>query len=486
MPTSPPRVIAIDWSGAASGAHRKIWLAEVRGGELVRIEAGRSRDEVRDHLIEEALRDPRMIVGFDFAFSFPAWFLEQRRLASAKELWALAGREAEVWLAACESPFWGRPGRGKPELPEHFRRTDRDVPNVGGVRPKSVFQIGGAGTVGTASLRGMPVLHRLADAGFRIWPFDAPGWPLVVEIYPRILTGQVVKSSRDDRAAFLARRYPSLGGDLLARAVSSDDAFDAAVSALVMAEHVESLSALPVTNDRQALLEGLIWYPSPGGGPGSGSSPMASIDTPVKMDRDLSTGYARLLDALSFAADKHRNQRRKDVAASPYINHPIRVAEILAGPGGVGDEAILMAAILHDTIEDTETTPDELEARFGLEIRRLVEEVTDDKRLPKDERKRLQVEHAPSLSVGAQQIKIADKIANISDVAYDAPDDWGFKRRRAYLDWTEDVVAGCRGCNPKLEQHYNRVLVECRASIVRQEKAAVEVALRDKVASTSA
>jgi len=174
---------------------------------------------------------------------------------------------------------------------------------------------------------------------------------------------------------------------------------------------------------------------------------------------------ASLLTALRFAAQKHSRQRRKDSDASPYINHPIAVAEILARVGKVTDLAILQAAILHDTIEDTQTTPDELDERFGQEVHLLVQEVTDDKSLAKEERKRLQIEHAPHLSAGAKQIKMADKICNLGDITPTEPPDWPLDRKRKYLDWAESVVAGCRGCNPPLEQHFDAVLKEKRRAL---------------------
>ncbi len=259
------RVIAIDWSGARKDAEKRIWLAEAVEGSLVRLENGRSRDQIAEHLVAEAERDPRFVAGFDFAFSLPAWFLEERELQSAQELWALADYEAERWLARCEPPFWGRPGKGRPVLGaerSHFRVTDTSVPATGGIRPKSVFQIGGAGAVGTGSLRGLPILHRLTTAGFSVWPFDPPGWPRIVEIYPRVLTGAVNKSSASDRVAYLATHHGTLGDGLRERAASSEDAFDAAVSALVMAEHTEKLTTLADVPDRRAILEGLIWHPS--------------------------------------------------------------------------------------------------------------------------------------------------------------------------------------------------------------------------------
>jgi guanosine-3',5'-bis(diphosphate) 3'-pyrophosphohydrolase len=167
---------------------------------------------------------------------------------------------------------------------------------------------------------------------------------------------------------------------------------------------------------------------------------------------------AALLKALHFAADKHRDQRRKDAEASPYINHPIEVAELLARVGGVTDLITLQGAILHDTIEDTQTTPEELEALFGREVRKVVEEVTDDTTLDKADRKRLQVEHAPHVSLRAKQIKLADKIANVRAVTEAPPAKWPLSRRKEYLEWTSQVIAGLRGCNAPLEKLYDQLL----------------------------
>ena len=174
---------------------------------------------------------------------------------------------------------------------------------------------------------------------------------------------------------------------------------------------------------------------------------------------------ARLLKAVAFAAEKHRGQRRKGEEASPYINHPLAVAEMLADIARVRDVSVLMAAVLHDTIEDTKTTPDELEAEFGRQVCALVQEVTDDKNLPKEERKRLQIEHAPHLSSSAKLIKLADKIANVRDVTEDPPSGWSTERRLAYLDWAERVVAGCRGVNSPLEREFDAALKRARDAI---------------------
>jgi methylenetetrahydrofolate reductase (NADPH) len=184
-----------------------------------------------------------------------------------------------------------------------------------------------------------------------------------------------------------------------------------------------------------------------------------------------------LLRALHFAAQKHRDQRRKDVDASPYINHPIEVAETLARVGGVSELAVLQAAILHDTVEDTETTLEELEGAFGRELRELVAELTDDKRLPKGERKRLQVEHAPALSQRAKLVKLADKICNVRDIAHAPPRGWSRERRVEYLAWTERVVTGLRGESAALERRYDEALREARSLLSREPPGHTQVSI---------
>jgi guanosine-3',5'-bis(diphosphate) 3'-pyrophosphohydrolase len=149
-----------------------------------------------------------------------------------------------------------------------------------------------------------------------------------------------------------------------------------------------------------------------------------------------------LMEAIAFAADKHRHQRRKDKEASPYINHPIALAHLLATMAGVEDPVVLQAAILHDTIEDTQTTYTELLDRFGKEVADVVAEVTDDKSLPKERRKELQVEHAPHASRAAALVKLADKICNLRDMSAAPPHGWSLQRRQEYFDWAKRVVDG--------------------------------------------
>jgi GTP diphosphokinase / guanosine-3',5'-bis(diphosphate) 3'-diphosphatase len=164
-----------------------------------------------------------------------------------------------------------------------------------------------------------------------------------------------------------------------------------------------------------------------------------------------------VLRGLVFAADRHRNQRRKDSEHSPYINHPLEVVEILWRIGEVRDAVTLTAAALHDTVEDTGTKPDEIEALFSADVRAVVLEVSDDKSLPKEVRKRLQVENAPHKSERAKLIKLADKITNVRDIITRPPQDWPEQRRLEYVAWARAVVAGMRDTNPALEAEFDRV-----------------------------
>ena len=174
----------------------------------------------------------------------------------------------------------------------------------------------------------------------------------------------------------------------------------------------------------------------------------------------------KLLQAASFAAQKHTNQKRKGSNQEPYINHPLEVANLLANVGNVDDLDVLIAAILHDTIEDTGVTKDELTGLFGETVSGYVAEVTDDKSLPKAERKRLQIEHAPHLSHGAKLVKLGDKISNITDVTNNPPADWDLKRRQEYVDWGVAVVAGLRGANAELESYFDKLVEEAKRRIL--------------------
>ena len=163
-----------------------------------------------------------------------------------------------------------------------------------------------------------------------------------------------------------------------------------------------------------------------------------------------------LLKALSFAARKHRDQRRKDVEASPYINHPIELADVLVNEAGITDVDVLCAALLHDTIEDTKTTAKELEREFGPEIASIVVELTDNKMLGKGTRKRMQIAHAANASRQAKLVKLADKICNLRDLNARPPANWDLPRRREYFEWAKSVVDRLRGAHPRLEAVFDR------------------------------
>jgi hypothetical protein len=295
------RVVGVDWSGdKGPGQRRKIWAGVWTASTgKVTLEGGRTREELVAWLVEMSRETPRMVVGFDFTFSYPAWFLRELGIKSAPEFWELvAGGRGEEWLHRdCEDVrFWGRVGpRRHGKKPgefcgEHAHRMLRraetvlkvraemtdplQVAKIAGIAPKSVFQIGGAGAVGTASLRGMPGLLVLREAGFRIWPYDEPSLkePLVVEIYTRLMTGAVNKSSEVARTAYLAKKrkesaiYAGLSRLVVAKARASEDAFDALVTAMVMTEHRGEFAALRKTEDEVFRMEGQTWVPGLVGG----------------------------------------------------------------------------------------------------------------------------------------------------------------------------------------------------------------------------
>ena len=332
-PAEVDRIVAIDWSGRVDlpGQRRHIWAgvwtsishpatrsrskgatrhkdscpaARTALGGTIRLEAGRTRAEMARWLIELARETPRMVVGFDFCFSFPEWFVRgELGLQSAPEFWRLVTEtHGERWLTrrAAEDPdhdprFWGKPHKRPPEFSgEHLHRmlraTDIDckilshIPEadraarIKGITPKSVFQIGGSGSVGTGSLRGMPTLLALREAGFGVWPFDPPAFrgptprPMVVEMYTRLMTGAVHKANPMARAAYLQRRrdpesadfdvrYLALSPTVLARARGSEDAFDALVSCMVMTARRGSFACLPEPRHPAHRIEGWTWAP---------------------------------------------------------------------------------------------------------------------------------------------------------------------------------------------------------------------------------
>ncbi|MEZ4334226.1 MAG: hypothetical protein R3F35_20940 [Myxococcota bacterium] len=256
--------IAVDWSGAR-GATARLALAEARDGRLERIECFRDRARVHAAIVARRRSAPRIVVGLDFSFSLPAWYVRRLGLDDAAALWRHVDAEGERWLQDCPWPFWGRPGRKRPDLETPLRRTESEVAarlkRIGpSPRPKSTFQIGGAGAVGTGSIRGMPHLSRLRAEGFAVWPFESAGRETVIELYPRALTGPVVKRRPASRAAHLASLRPRIPAALERTMIASEDAFDAGLAALAMSTCGAALLDLP-SGDAVDRIEGRIWMP---------------------------------------------------------------------------------------------------------------------------------------------------------------------------------------------------------------------------------
>ncbi len=249
----------MDWSGALTGAADRIWIATAMDGALVDLVAPGSRDAVADALRARLASPTPVLVGLDFAFGMPAWYADERGWRDIASVWAAARDEGEQWLRACAPPFWGRPGTTRPHTVEQgLRRTERG--GIEGPRPKSVFQIGGAGSVGTGSIRGMPMLLQMREAGWAVWPFDPPGAHTIVEIWPRHFTGPVVKRNPDARAAHLDRLHADVPARWRATMVSSEDAFDAGLAAIGMTRlPIERGLAMPT--DPRSRIEGWICAP---------------------------------------------------------------------------------------------------------------------------------------------------------------------------------------------------------------------------------
>jgi guanosine-3',5'-bis(diphosphate) 3'-pyrophosphohydrolase len=170
----------------------------------------------------------------------------------------------------------------------------------------------------------------------------------------------------------------------------------------------------------------------------------------------MSAPVEQVLAAALFAAEKHSQQRRKGQAGIPYINHLLEVAHMVSENSDPSDVNLVVAALLHDVVEDTSTTLAEVEQRFGTDVAALVAEVTDDKSLPKEKRKELQVRNAPRKSPRAQIIKLADKISNLRSILH-TPPDWPYDRKRQYFDWARQVVDGLAAPNERLKAEFDRV-----------------------------
>lgn len=267
----PRQVIAIDWSGAVAAAAQRrgicAAICDVATGDM-ELRSGQLRSDVEAWLLGFARDQAPVVAGLDFSFSYPAWFLREHGCQDAPAFWAQAAQHGEQWLREPHPHFWGRrKGSGPPtthRAPDWlgYRLCERTILPTKRL-PLSSFQIGGAGAVGTGTLRGMPMLARLRTAGWSVWPFDAPKLPLLVEIYPRALTGPVIKSDPAARETYLqAPRFASLTPRVCAQAVAGEDAFDALVSALAMRDHAQTFALLPQAADTTTRLEGAIWQPA--------------------------------------------------------------------------------------------------------------------------------------------------------------------------------------------------------------------------------
>ena len=301
------RLVAVDWSGDKGPGQRKkiwagVWTRDGRGrvaGGSIRLENGRSREELTAWLIELAQSTPSMVVSIDCCFSYPAWFLAEHGCATVFDFWRqVAAGQGERWLGTTctederDLRFWGRPHK-RPEIfcgegyPRMMRRTDWEnkieqgleggdpvrAAKMRGITPKSPFQIGGSGSVGTGSLRAMPWLMRLWEYGFRVWPYEDAALtgrspkPLLVEMYTRLLTGAVAKSNAAARKAYLGSRrredalYGGLTRTVVAKAEGSEDGFDALVCCVEMVRWQEEFAVLRATQDAQLRLEGITWRP---------------------------------------------------------------------------------------------------------------------------------------------------------------------------------------------------------------------------------
>ncbi len=210
----------------------------------------------------------------------------------------------------------------------------------------------------------------------------------------------------------------------------------------------------------------LVSWNSSGGLAAQKWRPRSGDEGAARVERDkVMSVLIQFTQALVFAADRHADQRRKGEAQEPYINHLAEVALLTAEATGGRDTSLVIAALLHDAIEDTDTTFEELSAEFGSDVAMLVQEVTDDKSLPWAERKRLQVETAPNKSHRAKVIKLADKISNLRSIAQSPPREWTPERRAGYVDWAENVAKGLIGGNSFLEQEFKTAAADARAAI---------------------
>jgi hypothetical protein len=260
----------VDWSGAADprAAARAIWCAVVDDGRLVGLESGRGRAETTSHLIALAAEEPETVIGLDFCFSAPAWFLDEHRMRSAGELWRWAARQADqdpAFVRGLGPPFWGPGVRPRPQLGgDPLRITDHEVA-APGVQPSSFFRISGPGSVGAQSLLGMPELLVLCDAGIGVWPFDPPRLPVAIEVFPRSIARAVSPDHAhlqgDAMRHAMVTREERAFGAFAPIVADNQDAFDAAIVALALARATDLDQQLGRQRSVQEHREGAIFVP---------------------------------------------------------------------------------------------------------------------------------------------------------------------------------------------------------------------------------
>lgn len=262
----PTRVIAVDWSGARD-PRRTMWLAEHAASGVVALESGFTHDTMRERLLQAVRQHGQsgegLAIGLDFAFGYPAEFARRHACADIAAVWAMAAAHGQRWLRCEEPPFWGRAGCGADRATGWggTRVTDDVVRARRLGHPKSPYQVTGAGAVGSSTIRGLPVLQALRDAGAAIWPFDRPGPITVMELYPRVATGAVVKRDPSARARWLQHHAADIPSAFVTAACDSDDAFDALAAARFLWQYRASVARTEAPLDPRVPLEGAIWIP---------------------------------------------------------------------------------------------------------------------------------------------------------------------------------------------------------------------------------
>jgi hypothetical protein len=448
------RYIGIDYSGAetpeAGLSGLRIYMAE-RASDPVEVRPPTpqrhwTRRGIAEWLVKELSIGPPTLAGIDHGFSFPLEYFAKHRVPRG---WPAFLDDFQLhWPTDRDHTYVdfvreGIEGFGNGAARGGNTRWRRLTEKRAGAA-KSVFHFDVPGQVAKSTHAGIPWLrHIKRETGARVhfWPFD--GWEIpashsaIVEIYPSLWKHNFAREDRNDdqHDAYCAAAWmrnadrDGMLASFFAPVLSESDKAVAQVEGWILGVGGEARD-----DERQ---------------PRSTRNKQRQQRMP-DFERFDAAALQTFVKALAFASRKHSQQRRKDAEESPYINHPIALVSILSVEAGISDPEVLCAALLHDTIEDTNTTRAELEGIFGKAVAAIVVAVTDDKSLTKEKRKELQVEHAPHLSEKAKLVKLADKTANLRDVADNPPANWPLERRREYFDWAKRVVDAIGGIPPQL------------------------------------